>query len=224
MDQSGFPVQADKSPEQPASNTQVAGDDERSKMRSAPRVALMIRTAKLITMQGEFACVVRDVSQTGMRIQLFHTAPDENDMALQMSNGESYELQRVRVDGKELGLTFKGPIDFERLQSNFSDRPKRALRFEVSFPVTIITAKERYEGLVENFSQQGAKLLSTRPLALDQPLYLIGNQEARSFFEVRCKVRWRRDESIGVVFDDTFSLSDFARICVLLQSPRLASD
>ena len=41
------------------------------------------------------------------------------------------------------------------------------------------------------------------------------------FAEVRAKVRWRRDHDYGVVFDDTFTLGDFARLAARLQAPGL---
>ena len=42
--------------------------------------------------------------------------------------------------------------------------------------------------------------------------------------EVRAKVRWRRERQYGVVFDDTFTLGEFARLAALLQAPALLGD
>jgi hypothetical protein len=42
--------------------------------------------------------------------------------------------------------------------------------------------------------------------------------------DVRCKVRWRRDANYGLVFEDTFSLREFAMLAVRVQCPILVQD
>ena len=42
--------------------------------------------------------------------------------------------------------------------------------------------------------------------------------------EVRAKVRWRREKQYGVVFDDTFTLGEFARLAAAFQAPALLTD
>ena len=44
-------------------------------MRGAQRFTLLIRTAKLVSETGEFLCIIRDVSATGLRLRLFHDLP-----------------------------------------------------------------------------------------------------------------------------------------------------
>jgi len=39
--------------------------------------------------------------------------------------------------------------------------------------------------------------------------------------EVRAKVRWRRGDEYGLVFEDTFQLAQFAHLAARLQSPSL---
>ncbi len=42
--------------------------------RSDARFTSLIRAAKLVTSQGEFICVIRDVSATGISLRTFHAA------------------------------------------------------------------------------------------------------------------------------------------------------
>ena len=58
-------------------------------------------------------------------------------------------------------------------------------------------------------------------LAIDQTVRIAAPGVAGSLREVRAKIRWRRDNHYGVVFDDTFTLGDFARLAARLQAPAL---
>lgn len=198
-------------PEQP-------GDEQ----RTAPRFTLLIRAAKLVSAQGEFVCVIRDVSETGVSVRLFHGLPSCKDFALHMPAGAVYEVARVWHKGNEAGFTFAGQVEVDTLVNEASDYPKRGLRLALCFPVTVNLLSGQFEALVENFSQQGARLTCDQLLAIDQTLRIampaVGGGKPR---EVRAKVRWRRDQHYGVVFDDTFTLGDFARLAALLQAPAL---
>ncbi|WP_324761533.1 PilZ domain-containing protein [Porphyrobacter sp. TH134] len=63
-----------------------------SDQRAAPRFTLLIRAAKLVSAQGEFVCVIRDVSETGVSVRLFHALPGCKDFALHMPAGAVYEI------------------------------------------------------------------------------------------------------------------------------------
>lgn len=201
-------------PEQP-------GDEQ----RTAPRFTLLIRAAKLVSAQGEFVCVIRDVSETGVSVRLFHGLPSCQDFALHMPAGAVYEIVRVWHQGNEAGFTFADGVEVEKLVNEASDYPKRGLRLALCFPVTVNMLAGQFEAVVENFSQQGARLTCDQLLAIDQTLRIamptVGGGKPR---EVRAKVRWRRDQQYGVVFDDTFTLGDFARIAALLQAPALLEE
>ena len=196
-----------------------------AEQRAAPRFTLLIRAAKLVSAQGEFVCVIRDVSETGVSVRLFHGLPSCKDFALHMPAGAVYEVTRVWHKGNEAGFTFAGKVEVEKLVNEASDYPKRGLRLALCFPVMVNMLSGQFEALVENFSQQGARLTCDRLLAIDQTLRIampaVGGGKPR---EVRAKVRWRRDQQYGVVFDDTFTLGDFARIAALLQAPALLEE
>lgn len=192
--------------------------------RAAPRFTLLIRAAKLVSAQGEFVCVIRDVSETGVSVRLFHALPGCNDFALHMPAGAVYEVSRVWEKGNEAGFTFTEAVEVERLVNESSEYPKRGLRLGLCFPVTVNILAGSFEALVENLSQQGARLTCDRLLAIDQTVRLAMPGLSGKPREVRAKVRWRREQHYGVVFDDTFTLGDFARLAALLQAPALLAD
>jgi hypothetical protein len=81
-----------------------------------------------------------------------------------------------------------------------------------------------FEAEIENLSQQGARLTCDTLLAIDQTVRLTAPGFATEARAVRAKERWRRDRHYGVVFDDTFTLGEFARLAARLQAPALVSE
>ena len=198
----------------------VAGDE----LRAAPRFTLLIRAAKLVSAQGEFVCVIRDVSETGVSVRLFHALPGCKDFALHMPAGAVYEITSVWQRDNEAGFTFAQAVEVERLVNESSDYPKRGLRLGLCFPVTINTLTGSHEAVVENLSQQGARITCDSLLAIDQTVRLVAPGLSGRNRELRAKVRWRRDQNYGLVFDDTFTLGDFARLAAQLQAPALLGE
>lgn len=193
-------------------------------LRAAPRFTLLIRAAKLVSAQGEFVCVIRDVSETGISVRLFHALPGCKEFALQMPAGAIYEVTEKWQRGNEAGFAFAEPVAVSALINESSDYPKRGLRLALCFPATIATLAQRYEAVVENLSQQGARITCDALLAIDQTIRIEVPGISGDMREVRAKVRWRRDRDYGVVFDDTFTLGDFARLAARLQAPALLGE
>ncbi len=193
-------------------------------MRAAPRFTLLIRAAKLISAQGEFVCVIRDVSETGISARLFHALPGCKNFALHLAGGEAYEITRVWERGNEAGFTFAETVDVRQLISESGEYPRRGLRLGLCFPVTVASLTQRMEGVVENLSQQGARIACDGLLAIDQNVRIEVPGINGELREVRAKVRWRRDSHYGMVFDDTFTLGDFARLAARLQAPALLNE
>lgn len=186
--------------------------------RASRRVTSLIRAAKLVSGKGEFVCVVRDVSTGGVRLRCFHTIPDDPTMALELQNGDSFEIARVRGEGVEASFRFcDQQVECERLVRETWAFPRRALRVNLVIPVTLRTLTGAVPAVTRNISQQGCRLETSSPLALSQAVIL----ESPHHAAIRAKVRWRRDGECGLVFDDTFSLADFARQVARLQCPQL---
>lgn len=189
--------------------------------RVAPRFTLLIRAAKLVTSHGEFVCVIRDVSQIGLSIRLFHAMPTGEPIELHMPGGNSYELQKIWERANEAGFEFAQQIDVAQFVNEAGAFPKRGLRLGLCFPVKVSTLTQSCEAFIENLSQQGARFSCDQILAIDQSVRLECLESDIGFGEVRAKVRWRRDSEYGVVFDDTLTLADFAKLAARLQSPKL---
>lgn len=207
-----------------ASAASSATDASGAEQREAPRFTLLIRAAKLVSPNGEFVCVIRDVSETGVSVRLFHALPGGSPLELHMPGGGAYEIEPVWERENEAGFRFAKDVDVTKLINEAGEYPKRGLRLGVCFPIRVATLTQRSEGMVVNLSQQGARFECDGLFAIDQTLRIETTEAVPEFSEVRAKVRWRREQDYGVVFDDTFTLGDFARLAARLQCPGLLKE
>jgi PilZ domain len=199
----------------------VPNGPESANCDRATRYTLFIRAAKLVTSQGEFVCIVRDVSETGIRLRLFHAPPTGEPIELHMSNGRSFILRQIWHKNNEAGYAFAQRIEISEFVVDKESFPKRGLRLNLTFPVQVRSLDGQHEGIIENISQQGARLSCSGLYAIDQALRLECPEEEIQFGEVNAKVRWRREDAYGLVFENTLSLEEFAMLAARLQCPRL---
>jgi hypothetical protein len=188
--------------------------------RAAPRFTLLIRSAKLITPLGEFICVIRDVSETGISLRGFHALPVEGPLMLELGTGERHAIEWVWERGSEGGYRFIDPVEVHDLVAEAGRFPKRQLRLNIPLPIELAFSGRRARAEIVNLSQQGARVTSAELLAIDQPLRLL----TATLPEIRARVRWRRDSEFGLVFDDTFSLAQLARFAAAVQQPALLAE
>jgi hypothetical protein len=185
--------------------------------RVAPRFTLLIRSAKVVGPQGEFICVIRDVSTTGISLRGFHDLPRRGPLRIELQTGETHAIEEMWRRGNEAGFRFVEPVEVHDLIAEAGHFPKRQLRLAVNFPVTISAALQLHRGELTNVSQQGARIESPSMFAIDQPLRIVSDRMP----ELVARVRWRREGTYGVVFDNTFSLSQLALFAASLQAPEL---
>jgi hypothetical protein len=188
--------------------------------RDAPRFTLLIRAAKLVAPQGEFVCVIRDVSETGVSLRGFHVLPATGELRLELRTGERIALEPVWSRGFEAGFRFLDTVEVGALVAEAGRFPKRQLRLNIVFDVELAFLGGRVRGQVLNLSQQGARIVCDSLLAIEQPLRLCSGPLP----EVRARVRWRRNREYGLAFDDTFSLSQLALFAAASQCPALLAD
>lgn len=192
----------------------VPADGAGAEARGAPRLTLLIRAAKIISPQGEYLCVLRDASATGISVKLFHPLPTLDPLVLEMPNGDRYALERVwEVEGKA-GFRFASTADVTRLVETPSHFAKRPVRVNVDVACLLSSITGKVEAQICNLSQQGALIRSPQQLALAQRLKL----KADCMPEVVAKVRWRRGEYHGLVFEDTFQYAELGAILHEMQA------
>lgn len=186
----------------------VASGDEEAEQRRAPRFTLLIRSAKLTSPYGEFLCIVRDVSETGISVRLFHPLPRDIPLTLELPNGDRHLLERVWEEEGKAGFRFAEDTDIERILESPSRFAKRAMRVNIAVPCDLFASLRWGSALILNLSQQGAQIRSSERLSLIQRVKL----RAEGMPEVAAKVRWRQDDRYGLSFENTFQFAELAAL------------
>ena len=182
-------------------------------LRGAERFTLMIRMAKLLCASGEFLCVIRDVSETGVRLRLFHALPGDPRMALELGNGEIYFVERVWERDGHAGFRFAAPIAVCAFIAEASPFPRRQMRLRIAFPALVTAAGVAGPVEVQDLSTQGARIVCDRFLAIGQPVRL----EADKFPKIFAKVAWRSGSDYGLAFEQVFAFEALALLAADLQ-------
>lgn len=179
-----------------------------AELRGAERYALLLRIAKLIGDGCEFLCVLRDASATGVAVKLFHPLPAGMPLMLEMPNGDRHPLQLVWENEGRAGFRFLMPVEIDRFISGPSAYPSRPVRASVNIPVMAVIAGRPVQAQICNISQQGALLTCSEHLAVMQRIRIEGTDLPDLF----ATVRWRREMDYGLVFENTFTLSQLAEL------------
>jgi hypothetical protein len=179
----------------------------------APRFSLIIRSAKLVGRSGEYLCVVRDISATGCKLRLFHEPPPDKHLFLELANGDRYAVERIWAEEGHAGFHIAQPIDVNQFVVEPSPFPKRPLRLRLCLPVRVSAGATTHLGKLSDLSQRGGRLETAFHLAMDQQIRIEGDE----LREVYAKVRWRKQNVYGLIFDTTFRLDELACLAFRLQ-------
>lgn len=186
-----------------------------AELRAAPRISLVLRAAKLVGSKGEYLCILRDVSATGLKLRLFHPLPGAGPFSIELGTGERYPVEPVWEADGHAGLRFVGgPIDTTGLVDDTGPFPKRQLRLALDRPVMIRTNGLSLPAQLTDLSQHGARIALQYPLALQQ-LVEVGGGEIPPRHG---RVQWRKGHDYGLVFHDGFRLDELALLVARIQN------
>lgn len=181
--------------------------------RAAPRFTLLIRAAKLVMPSGEFLCVIRDASESGISVRTFHSLPDCRDVTIELQNGDRYLAERVWEEQDRAGFRFTQHVDISRIIESPSRFAKRPIRINLEAPAQVSCLAGKADVTIHNVSQQGASITSRVRFSLDQRVKL----SAWGLKETSARVRWRKGDLFGLAFEDTYQFGELARVARMLQ-------
>jgi hypothetical protein len=184
-----------------------------TEQRSTPRVTLLIRAAKLIAGDAEFLCVMRNASDAGVSVRLFHPLPTDTELTLELPNGDRHPLELVWEQDDMAGFRFSAPVEITRIVEERSRFRKRPVRVNVEIPCVLAVGDRRVRATIGNLSQQGALVSTPEHLSLAQRVRI----EGEGLPGIAGKVRWRRGEEYGLSFEDTFQFAELAALAFDLQ-------
>lgn len=181
--------------------------------RQDARKRLMLRVAKLRCQDGEYLCVIHDVSESGTRLRLFHAHPPEGHMFLELASGALYAIERRWIDGDFAGYRFSARVDTDTFVSESCPADGRAIRLAISHPVWVTATGATGPAMLVDVSQEGACVSIAREAARRAPLHLEFPECAPRL----SYVRWRKGMNHGVVFQESLTVEGLARLALQLQ-------
>ena len=189
---------------QPKESRRVAVCEDRRE----PRLTLLLRTAKLLADQTEWLCIIRDVSRSGVRVQLFHPLPRAAAFALELADGERHAIALVWQADEFAGFRFHHGIDLARFVHGSGERNKRKfIRLHNRIEGTLgVDGQERQIDIV-NISQQGACIECEGQLAIGQLVSVRLGALPPTF----AKVKWRTRPRYGLIFEQVYRFEELAR-------------
>jgi hypothetical protein len=181
--------------------------------RTAERHCLTMRTAKVRCETGEYACLVRDVSTGGAKLQFFHAPPPDPYLYLELQSGALFAIERRWSEGETVGYRFSGPVDVSEFVSVRGVHATRPIRLRLNQPATVRTSDGVSHAMLANLSRSGACIEAGRQFAERQVIRL----EIEGLPERLGHVIWRREFAHGIVFQDSISLRELALHVFALQ-------
>lgn len=179
--------------------------------RGTSRFTVLIRTAKLIYAEREFLCVIRDVSQSGVKLRLYNDIPQDKPLTLELANGETFTVVQIwRREGFG-GFRFPMQVELERLiETERGPFPNRKLRLRTCIRGRVGWGGKSTAVRLENISQQGAAIVCNEYFAIDQLVRL----DCPGLPTLYSKVRWRSEPSYGLIFEQTLPFETLTRLSV----------
>ncbi|MGB3166607.1 MAG: PilZ domain-containing protein [Alteraurantiacibacter sp.] len=193
---------------------QAAQHPDAAEMRAGPRYTILIRAAKLVTRCGEYLGVIRDASENGISMRIFHPLPENQPIIIELQNGDRYGAELRWQDEERAGFRFAHPADIQRIIESPSDFMKRPVRLNLTAAAQLESGGRAEYATIQDISQQGAKVACHTSYAIDQCVKL----RAEGMHDTLAKVRWRREGTCGLVFEQTLQFGELARIARALQA------
>lgn len=189
----------------------TGGPGSRSYVERSQRYTLLLRAAKLIAPNGEYLCVLRDVSATGLKLKLFHLLTDGGEVAIELGNGQSHAIVPVWQSGGNAGFRFvAGEVDIAPLLQGTGPFPRRAVRMQAERLAQVRSRSGLRQALLRDISLDGARIDCDWSYAVGERLQL----DITGFPRLYAKVRWCRYGAHGLVLEQHFALGELARLLV----------
>lgn len=176
--------------------------------RANPRKSMLLRSAKLLVGSREYLCVIRDVSESGLSIRVFHPLPEDADLHLVMGNGDRHRLRTVRREPLLIACEFITPPDVSRIVTEPSRFCRRQTRLNVKMPGAVEGDFGCEMVMITNLSQQGARVECERRLPVHGKVCLGAN----GLPDIHARVCWSHSRAAGLVFYEYFRFEEFAQL------------
>lgn len=178
--------------------------------RRATRHTTVFQVAKLCTDRSQELCILRDISDTGLRAEIYCPVSTGEHVVLEMRTGHRVSGTIVWQREPSIGVQFDAPISVPEVLAHcsFDDRLARMRppRIDVVMPGLLLAGRQLLDVEIRNISQAGMKVASGEPLLAGTEVTVrlagIGQRGA--------KVRWFREGEGGLQLLQALTYAEFA--------------
>lgn len=175
----------------------------------------IIRTAKLVCGDIEMPCVLRDISNSALRVRIYNPLPqDMEGVQIEFGDGDKHNVELIWQREGHAGLRFPDFADLRALVGEKGPFRKRAIRIAVEVPSALVLQGKKHDIVIEDISHQGARIQCDLPLAMEQQVRIA----VPALGEVYAMVRWRSAPHYGLAFVETFRFEEIAHMAGNLQA------
>jgi hypothetical protein len=178
--------------------------------RRAARHTTVFQVAKLCSDRSQELCILRDISDTGLRAEVYCQIAPGEAVVFEMRTGHRVPGQVVWSRPPSIGVHFDTPISVPEVLAHcsFDDRLGRIRppRIDVAMPGLLLAGRQLIDVEIRNISQAGMKVAGGDALlpGTDVTVRLAGIGQRGA------KVRWYRDGEGGLQLLQPLSYSEFA--------------
>lgn len=195
---------------------------EPQERRRAVRHTTVFQVAKLCAGRSEELCILRDISDTGLRAEIYNIVDPGEPVTFEMRTGHRVSGKVIWARDNSIGVEFDQRVSVPEVLAHcsFDDRlgRMRPPRIEVRMRGMLLAGRDLVDVEIRNVSQAGMKVAPGQPLlpAMDVAVRLQGIGQRGA------KVRWYREGEAGLQLVSPLTYDEFAawRVDCLLSAAR----
>lgn len=194
-------------------DNESSGEAQAQNRRSNERHRVIFRTAKLLLGDHDSFCIVRDVSSSGLKLQVFGPMDGVETVDIEFLGGRVLRMHKRWSRGDYCGFEFEEKVDIATLIAlPASEFDRRAQRLRVRAPAAIDAAGEIIQVRLLDISLAGAKIeIDTRLKAWSEVRVAIDGLGRK-----KAKVRWWRQGFAGLHFHTPLAFNELAAWSAML--------
>ena len=185
--------------------------ETRFNRRGEARHTAILRAGLIYTAEGQEPCVVRNISPGGLSARIYKRLAWDQPVRVELRPGELLDGAVIWARDWDIGIAFAQPIDVKAVLASRwiteHDRQRRLPRVKFTSLVHVKLGEERYDALLCDISQGGAKIQTREPLPYWGEIVLMLDD----FPPVAGLVRWQDDTLVGLSFSESIPSDVLAR-------------
>lgn len=206
---------------QPPSLGQAALSDGVDEGRAAPRFRTLLQSARLIGEKNQSLCIVRDVSESGMKVRLYGTVDIGERLCVEFKGGRTVFATVKWIEERFAGLEFENTIDLQQIFDTAQpDYSYRAPRLELDATANVTFGRVQTPMAILDISISGIKLLGGDALIRGETVTI----DIEGLTKCSAVVKWKASDLVGVEFDHPMPVERLAAWASSREFRRSVSD